>query len=99
MRRPSWGKIAVLLEAAEDLLSAMRMKIWLAAEDRDDLEDRSNWEVAARMETALNSVGLKQIPYAEFKANLEELLRSGISPEEWTRVKEWARSAERSDKT
>jgi hypothetical protein len=98
MKRPSWKNIAVLAEAAEDLLYAMRLKIWKDVEDREDVEDRSNWEVAARMEAALNAFGLPQPPYAEFKANLEDLLRSGLPPEEWRRVKGWAASAERPGK-
>jgi hypothetical protein len=74
-------ELAELSEAANDLLGAARMMFWLGG--HEDEEDHSFADSIDRMAAALTALGLPQGTTAEFIANVEEMLRSGMPPGQW----------------
>lgn len=72
-----------LAEAAVDLLSCARFMFWLSGSGAGDNEDTSNADTLDKMAAALAVVGLPQGSTEEFEANLEALLKSGLTPEQW----------------
>lgn len=82
--RAEWIALA---EAADELLGCARMMFWLSGSGTKDKEDSSLRDSLDRMASALNDIGLPQGSIEEFEANLEAMLRSGKSPDEWDLVR------------
>ncbi len=74
--RAEWEDLA---EAAIDLLSMTRFLVWMCSEDMDGSEQNS----IDKMAFALDRVGLPQQTQEQLEANIEELLKSGLSLKEW----------------
>ena len=74
-------ELAELAEAAHDLLGAARMMFWLGG--HEDKDDRSFADSLDRIAAALAAIGQPQGTTAEFIANVEARLRSGMPPDRW----------------
>jgi hypothetical protein len=90
-----WGSLA---EAAVDLLNCARFMFWLSGSGAGDKDDTSVRDCLERMASVLESIGLPQGSIEEFESNLEALLKSGKSPEQWVAEHErasgeWAEDA------
>jgi hypothetical protein len=79
MTREQAGNV---VEAAQNLLLCAWLQYWLSGNDGTE-EDRSFRDCLEQMAVALDSIGLPQVSYEEFKANLESMLKSGLHPDEW----------------
>src|SRR5690242_1266316 len=79
--REQWAR---LTEAAINLLAGARMMFWLSGKEQDP--DTSVRECLDEMADALTDIGLPQSSLDEFMANVEDMLKSGKSPEEWRKT-------------
>jgi hypothetical protein len=69
--------------ASIDLLATARFLFWQNGGDSnsDDKSVRGSLDEAA---AALEQIGLKQGTLEEFEANIEAMISSGLSPDEWS---------------
>lgn len=80
-----------LTEATIELLSCSRFMYWLGGGSVDGspvesgAPDASVLETLNEVSTALKTIGLDQGTLAEFVTNLEAMLSSGKSPDDWNR--------------
>lgn len=74
--RHEWGELA---RASVDILQVMSLMYWENDYESQELanDDHSYSTVMNRLRAALARIGLPQITYHQFEANLELLLRSG----------------------
>ena len=81
MTKRQCADIKKLAEAMVDLLSASMFYYWLHNGEAD--EDQSWRECMDRARAALARIGFDHGSYEEFKQDLEAMLKSGMTPEEW----------------
>ena len=78
--REEWGELA---EAAIDLLTMSRFMLWLHG------GYGSEEECLDKMAFVLSKIGLPQLSREEYDSNIEQMLKSGLPPDEWKRRKEF----------
>jgi len=80
--------VITLAEAAVSLLACGRFQYWQEGgneQEESENQDSSFRDALRQMERALELIGLPQGTFKEFAANVEDMLKSGLSPQEWKR--------------
>lgn len=79
--RNQWENLAA---AALNALMALRFQLWL----HEDEDDGSLAKACDELANAFDDIGIPQISQKQFNANVESMLTSGLSPDEWSAKQE-----------
>lgn len=75
------GDITELLRSCDELLGMARFMYWMYECHKDD--DPSFREALSRAQAALERMEIKQISLDEFVKNIESMIDSGLTPDQW----------------